>query len=97
MTENPRIQIMVVLLAVLSAATSLVSAWFWYRSALVETVPLWVELGQIEPVDGSSHLHWTIAQLKAGAEVAGYNRIAALWMVPAALFAGASALAGLFA
>lgn len=90
-------QIMVVLLAVLSAVTSLVSARFWYLSARVETVPLWVELGQIEPVDGSSQLQWTVAQLKAGAEVAKYNRIAALWMVPAALSAGASALVGLFA
>lgn len=89
--------VLVVLLGIGSAAASLVSAWFWYRSARVEVVPLWVELGQIEPVDGTSQMYWTVAQLKAGAAVAGYNRIAAIWMVPAALLAGGSAVAGLFA
>ena len=62
----------------------------------VEITPLWVRLGQIEPVDGSSQMYWTVALLEAGVETARCNRIAALWMVPAALVAGTSALAGLF-
>jgi hypothetical protein len=81
-------------LTLMSAATSLVSAAYWLRSARVPVVPAWLEAGNAEPADGSSGHFWTVAQLKAGQEVARLNAIAASWMVPSALLVGAVALVG---
>lgn len=86
--------VIILALTLMSAVTSLLSAAYWLRSARVPVVPAWLEAGVAEPADGSAGHLWTIAQLKAGQEVARLNAIAASWMVPSALLVGVAALIG---
>lgn len=83
------------ILALASAAAGVVSAVYWYRSARVEISPLWLDYGQIEPVDPiQSQAQWTVGILRAVNENACLNRIAALATAAATLLAAASAVAG---
>lgn len=56
--------------------TGMLAAWYWYRSSVIETEPLYLRLGQIEPVGGSTN-QWMLAILEAGQKSAALNKVAA--------------------
>jgi hypothetical protein len=90
------------LLALASGACGAVSAWLWWRSATVQTVLLWhrADLGGsgFEPVIAEqAQAGWLVGTLQAAAEVARWNRRAALATAVAVLLSTAAALVGLFA
>ncbi len=82
------------ILALLGAATGVVSAYYWYLSAQVQISPLWVDLGVIEPLGSSqSQAHWVVGIINAANKSARLNRIAALATAAATLLAAASGVA----
>lgn len=79
--------------ATLSTGAAFRSAWLWYRSSKVEIVPLWVKLGQIEPVGGSD-TDWTVGILEAAQKGAAINRAAAIWTGTATALGALATVAG---
>jgi hypothetical protein len=66
-------------LAVMSAVLGLASAWYWWRTSKVETIPTWARYGGMEPVvQGLSAGGWIVGLLQAGQISAELNRKAVL-------------------
>ncbi|MBV8061230.1 MAG: hypothetical protein JO253_06870 [Alphaproteobacteria bacterium] len=73
-------KILTIVLALVTLALGLRAAWYWRRASVVEVVPLWVKLGQIEPVEsGVANDQWQLALIEAGNEAGKLNAIAAAW------------------
>jgi hypothetical protein len=71
------------------------SADLWIKSSRVVATPYWVQLGQIEPVNGSGDTQWIVALLQASNESARLNAKAALWSAWTVILATLSALVSL--
>lgn len=82
-------------LASLSAIAGLVGAYLWYQASRVEIIPLWAELGHMEPVDPiQAQSHWLHGQMSANAKSSKLNCRAAIWTACAVVLGAASTLAG---
>jgi len=80
-------------LAIIAAVTGLVAAWKWYRASQVEIIPLWQQLGVIEPPGGDTN-GWVMGILQASQKSAELNKTAAIWTAVSVFFGCLSALAG---
>jgi len=80
-------------LALLALVTGLVAAARWYKASKVEIMPLWAELGVIEPLGGSSN-HWIVGILKAAQKSGALNKEAALWTASSVFLSALSAVIG---
>lgn len=71
----------VILLAFLAAASGLAAAWYWRKSAQVQIDPGWGMPGSgrpAEPADlDASNMGWNAATLRAFSDAAALNRKAA--------------------
>jgi hypothetical protein len=84
-------------LAVVTLATALVGAVYWFKSSKVTAVPTWAQLGLAEPGDESaSQMAWLAATLEAASKSAALNKSAAVWTGVAAILGAVTTAASLF-
>ena len=82
-------------LALSGLIAGIYAALLWHRASKVEIIPLWVELGYIEPVmPGQANEQWTVAIIKAANESSALNRKAAIWTAVAILLSTLGGLVG---
>jgi hypothetical protein len=79
--------------AILALVTGLIAAYYWYQASKVEVVPLWQELGTIEPLGGGD-THWIVGMLKAAQKSGALNKLAALWTAASVALSAFSAVIG---
>lgn len=77
-------------LAVSALLTGLLAAWKWYKASKVEIIPLWQQLGVIEPPGGDPS-GWIFGVMQAGRESAALNQTAALWTAASVTLSGLAA------
>jgi hypothetical protein len=84
-----------IVFAILAFGVGIWAAVLWFRASTVRVVPLWEELGTIEPVDREqAQSHWTSGLIKAGTESSRLNRSAAFWTAWAVVFGAIANVAG---
>lgn len=81
------------LLASAVLGTGLFAAWRSHQAGKVPIVPLWVELGQIEPIGGSAS-HWIYGIQKAAEKSATLIKESAVWTAIAVVLATLSTFVG---
>lgn len=80
-------------LVVLTLVSSLISAWYWWKSSQVDISPRWG--GGVESGDSEQSLQaWVGALLEASAELARLNKRAALWSAASVLLVALSGIMG---
>lgn len=85
-------------LALLSSGTGLIAARYWLKASGIEVIPLWLRLGQIEPLIRDQTQDQSINALhEAYTASSGLNATAAKWTAASVALGGLSALAGALA
>lgn len=88
-------KIVTIIFALISLGLGLMAARYWYRASGVKVVPLWVKLGQIEPVEpDEANAQWQVALIEAGNETGKLNAVAAKWTAAAVAAGCITSIAG---
>jgi hypothetical protein len=88
---------MTLILALVSCACGAVAAYYWYRSAMVETMPTWATGDKPDPLNEPviktlSQDGWIAGMVKSVSENAYWNKRAALWSAGAVIFTALSSV-----
>ena len=75
---EPSNEMLQFLFALSALITGIAASRYWFKASKVEIVPLWKQLGSIEPVGGSDS-HWIVGILEAAQKSGTLNKQAALW------------------
>ncbi|WP_418646929.1 hypothetical protein ACNQFN_15650 [Thauera butanivorans] len=74
-------------------ATGMLAAWYWFKASRVKIDPGWDRNGLVEPgIHSAAQDAWMAALIRATADSARLNKVAAIWTAVAVAL---NALAGL--
>lgn len=85
-----KVAAMVLAMITLLAGTR--AAYVWHQASRVQVVPMWVEQGRMEPLDGQAQSEWIVAIIDYANRSGDLNRRAAAWTAIAVLLSTVSAV-----